>query len=410
MPTRRALVAVFVANGLGGPSILARLPERQRALEVSDAGLGAVVLGLAAGALVASPVAGWAVSRFGSRPVAVASGCALAATLWAAGAAPGAPLAFAALLVVGAADAVMDTSMNANGAAHERGTGRSVLHGLHAAWSLGALLGAGGAAAAAHAGLSPTVHLAIVGAAVGILAVAARPDLVAGDARPRPARPAPALAEPGHGAGAPAAPPAPAGGAAPEAADPDGAAPGSGHAPRRRLPAAVVLLAAGTVGGAFIEGVGGEWSALQLDRLGVREALAPLGVAAFMGGMLAGRLVGDRLTDRLGGRVLLRRSLLLAAAGLALGAAWAEPIPFVVGVAAAGFGASPFFPLAFSAAGRTPGVAPGAGAATVSLAARIGFLVEPPLVGTIADATDLRVAFGAAALVAAGLALAARRW
>ena len=74
-----AIAAVFVANGLGGPSFLPRLPERQAALGLSDVGLGLVLMGMAVGALVASPAAGRAVGRVGSRPVAVAAGVAVAA-------------------------------------------------------------------------------------------------------------------------------------------------------------------------------------------------------------------------------------------------------------------------------------------------------------------------------------------
>jgi MFS family permease len=372
---RRALLGAFVANGLGGPSFLARLPERQDALGLSDAGLGAVLLGLALGALVASPAAGSAVRRFGSRRVTVVAGLAVGASLWCTGAAGSAPALFAGLVSVGAADAVMDTAMNANGAAYERSTRRSVLHGLHAAWSIGALGAAGLAALAVATGLSPALHLAVVGAGIAVLSAGVRRHLYDDDV-------------------------------AVASADPTSA----GRPVQRRRRLAVLLgLAAATVGGAVIEGILGDWSAVQLDRLGASDAVAPLGFAAFMAGMVGGRLVGDRLTDRFGAGAVLRRGLVLCAAGLAVGIVWAEPLPFAVGVAVAGFGVSGFFPLAFSAAGRLPGIAPGAGAATVSLAARVGFLVEPPIVGTVAEATELRASFALAAAVAVVLAVAATR-
>jgi MFS family permease len=75
----------------------------------------------------------------------------------------------------------------------------------------------------------------------------------------------------------------------------------------------------------------------------------------------------------------------------------------------AGLGAAGLFPLAFSAAATTPGVAPGAGAATVSLAARLGFMAEPVLMGTLAELVGLRWAFAVVAGVAAAVALAAPR-
>ena len=45
----------------------------------------------------------------------------------------------------------------------------------------------------------------------------------------------------------------------------------------------------------------------------------------------------------------------------------------------------------------------------VSLGARVGFLAEPVLVGAVAEASELRVAFGLGVVVAAGLALVAGR-
>ncbi|MEJ2753209.1 MAG: MFS transporter, partial [Chloroflexota bacterium] len=54
----------------------------------------------------------------------------------------------------------------------------------------------------------------------------------------------------------------------------------------------------------------------------------------------------------------------------------------------------------FSAAGRFPGLAPGAGIAGVATIGYAGFLASPPLIGLVAEATSLRVAlFGAALLV-----------
>ncbi|HKE73900.1 MAG TPA: MFS transporter [Acidimicrobiales bacterium] len=376
-PRAAAIAALFVANGLGAPSFLPRLPERRAELGLSDAGLGVVLAGLALGALVASPVAGRLVGRAGSGRVAVAAALALAAALWTAGAAPTPALLFAALALVGAADAAMDIAMNANGAAYERGAGRSLLHRLHGAWSLGAVAGAGLAAGAAARGVGLTAQLVAVGAFIAAAGLAARPGLV------------PPAAE---RASLPPPPSEPAG-------------PGRWRRPFGPLAA----LAAATVGGALLEGAPADWSALRLTRLGLGAGAAALGFAVFMTGMLAGRLVGDRLTDRHGAVPVLRGGMALVVAGLALGVAVDHPAAFAAGLALAGLGTSPFFPLAFSAAGSTPGVAPGAGAAVVSLAARLGFLAEPLLVGALAELAGLRWAFLAVAATALALAAAAPR-
>jgi MFS family permease len=382
-PRESAIVVAFVANGLAGPSFLARLPDRQSDLGLSDGALGLTLVGMAVGAMAVSPLAGRLVGVFGSRRVVVTATVALGASLWTAGAAPSAGALFAALAVVGAADAAMDISMNANGAAYEDRTGRSVMHGFHGAWSLGALGGAGLAALAAVAGVSLTVHLAMVGAVIAAAVLATRSGLVADDELPTTARADSARVGTRHA-----------------------------HTPKRqglvgRVRAPIVVLAAATVAGAVVEGGASDWSAIQLERLGVGTGVSALGYAAFMAGMVGGRFAGDRLTDRFGGPALLRGGMAMVAAGLLVGVSSANPIAFAVGLFFAGLGAAGFFPLAFSAAARTPGVAPGSGAATVSLAARVGFLVEPVIVGAVADLFGLRWAFVLVAGAAVALAAAA---
>ena len=374
------MAVAFVANGLGGPSFLARLPERQSDLGLSDATLGLTLVGMALGAMAASPVAGGLVSRVGSRSVLLVAAGGLGVSLWTVGAARNAPTLFGALTVVGATDAAMDISMNANGAAYEKRSGRSVMHGLHGTWSLGALAAAGIAAAGAATGVPLTLHLALVGAVIAGSVVATRRGLVGDDAGSAVAA----------GPGAPQPTPGPA-------------------AVTRRPIRPIVVLAAATVGGAIIEGAPSDWSAIQLERMGVAAGVSALGYAAFMAGMVAGRFAGDRLTDRFGGAVVLRGGTALVAAGLLIGVAVNHPVAFAVGLALAGLGAAGFFPLAFSAAARTEGVSPGSGAAAVSLAARLGFMVEPVIVGAVAQLLSLRWAFGLVAVVALVLAAAAAR-
>ncbi len=431
-----AVAVVFVANGLGGPSFLPRLPQRQADLGLSDAGLGLVLVGMAAGALAASPLAGRAVGRVGSRPVVVAAALALAASLWTAGAAPEPVVLFLALAFIGAADATMDIAINANGAAYERRAGGSLMHRLHGAWSLGALAGAGLAAAAAGAGVSLTWQLAAVGLVIAAGVLISRGRLVRGDAED--SIPAPGVdgiddADDADDADDLASFSADTvnqrrqnhGGPIADASHPDvggdragdTATPGPAGARReanagRRAPGRLrplVVLGAATVGGAILEGAPADWSAIRLERLGTGPGVAALGFAALMVGMLAGRLVGDRLTDRFGGASVLRGGMALVAVGLLAGALVDQPVVFALGLVLTGLGASGFFPLAFSAAGNTPGVAPGAGAATVSLTARLGFLVEPLVMGALAETVGLRWAFVVVAAVALVLAAAATR-
>jgi fucose permease len=93
--------------------------------------------------------------------------------------------------------------------------------------------------------------------------------------------------------------------------------------------------------------------------------------------------------ERLGPATLVRACGALAATGLGIALAVAQPLVALFGFACAGAGFSIVFPAALSAAGRTEGIATGPALAAVSTAAYTGFLVGPPFIGFLAEATDL---------------------
>jgi hypothetical protein len=368
-----AVGVAFLANGVAVASFLARLPERQDDLDLSDGALGVVLVGLALGALAVSPLAAALIARLGSGQTVVASACVLGATLPLAAVAASGGQLFGVLLVVGAADATLDIAMNANGAAHQAEVGRSVMHRLHATWAVGALVAAGVAALAARAGVPLTAHLAAVGATMAVATLAVRRHLPT-DGGPDPARTPTARPRAGLGALRP-----------------------------------IAALCVAMVGVAVVESASGSWAAVRLTDLGASDAVAALGLGAFTAGMITARLVGDPLTDRWGTGPALRVGLAVAAAGYGLSAVVTQPAPFIAAMAIAGIGCSGCFPLLFGAAAQAPGLAPGSGIATASLAARTGFLVQPAVIGLVADHAGLRPAFAGVAAVAVALAGAATR-
>jgi len=373
-----------LANGLAGPSVLPRVPDLQEELRFSDAGLGVALGGLALGALVASPVAGRLVARRGAPAVGLPAIVALGLVLGGVDLAVDGPTLLVALAVVGAMDAAADIAMNAAGAGLQAARGRSVMHRLHAAWSVGALGAAGIGGGAAAAGVPVGLHLAGVGLVVAGTGVAVRGGLRALAATA--VAPGPTSDEPGAAAG-----PVPVTG-------------------RRGLVAGSLgALAAATVAAALVEGAPADWGALQLERAGAGRGASAAGFGAFAAGMVVGRLAGDALTDRIGATAVLRRGSGLAGAGLALGLLVDHPVALVVGFAVVGAGASGTFPLLFAAAGRVPGVGAGRAAATVSLTARVGFLIGPVAIGAAAELVGLRRALAGVAVAATLLAVAAPR-
>ncbi len=167
---------------------------------------------------------------------------------------------------------------------------------------------------------------------------------------------------------------------------------------------AIALVCAGAFA---VEGAIENWSALYLARdLHAGPAASSLGPAAYAVAMAGGRFSGAALTHRIGDRILLTGGALFAIGGTTLAAAAPTAALAIAGFFLGGAGVSVAAPIAFGATGRIGG----SGAiSTVTTVGYLAFLVGPPAVGGIAQATSLRVSFALLALVAAAVAAAATR-
>lgn len=133
-----------------------------------------------------------------------------------------------------------------------------------------------------------------------------------------------------------------------------------------------------------------DWSAVYLANvLQTGPGLAAAGFVAFSITMTAGRLVGDRLTQRLGPVLLVRLGGAVAALGLGVALFIGHPAAALAGFASAGLGFSTIFPVAVSAAGNARDVKPGPAIAAVSTTGYFGFLAGPPVIGFLAEAVGL---------------------
>jgi predicted MFS family arabinose efflux permease len=245
--------------------------------------------------------------------------------------------------------------MNAQGVAVENHLSSPTMSRFHALFSIGGLVGAaiGGTIAAAH--VPPLQHLA--GAAVVFIAIT--------------------LSTATHGEGVP-----------------DGHTEAQSHRlPLRSIPP--VLLALCVIGFCMFlsEGAMADWVGVYLKQvLDAGQGTAAAGYAVFSGGMAVFRLLGDAITVKLGQVQTVRVGSLVAAFGLLFALAMPSPAWALPGFAATGAGFSVIVPLVFAAGGRIPAVSSGAGIATVSGIAYMGFLFGPPVIGFLSQRTSLRYA------------------
>jgi fucose permease len=368
---RVAVAALFLTNGAIFANMVPRLPGIKTDLALTNTDYGVVVAAFPTGALVAGLAAGAAIRRFTSARMAVAGTIGIAVLVFVAASSTTPVLLAVALFIGGACDAVTDVAQNAQGLRVQRAYGRSIINSLHAVWSAGAVLGGAMGAAAIALNVPRATHLGVSAVLFIGVGLAAYPFLLRG---------------PDEG-GAPAP------------------VPSSGDGPRRRVHGVLLLLVVIAIADAVVEDSGSSWATLYLGDLGAAGGAAALGYIALLSFQFVGRLVGDRVVDRVGERAVARGGGLLTAAGMGIALAFPTVPGTIAGFAAAGLGIATVVPAAFHAADQLPGLRPGSGLTAVAWLMRIGFVGAPPIVGMIADATSLRV--GLLLVPLAGLAIIA---
>lgn len=382
---RGAVAALFLTNGALFANILPRYPEIKEQLGLDNTVYGLAVASFPVGAIVAGLAAAALIRRFGSAKVAVVGTVLTSVGVLAAGLAPSVLLFALGLFIGGAMDAITDVAQNAHGLRVQRGYGRSILNSFHAVWSIGAVLGGSMAAAAIALGLPIGVHLAISAVLFSAVSLTALRFCLPGLDAAGAAADEDAVADPADVR----------------------AAVRAGIRPRvvLMLIALVIIAMAGTI----VEDAGNSWATLYLGSLGAPAAIAATGFIALVGAQFIGRLLGDGLVDRFGQRLVARAGGVIVVVGMGVALAFPTIPGTIIGFAAAGFGVATLVPAAMNEADVLPGLRHGTGLTVVSWLMRLGFLLSPPVVGLIADATSLRAglllipAVGVAVVLFAGV-------
>src|ERR1041384_1762431 len=117
--SRVAVSTIFFINGAVLASWVPHIPAVKAQHAISDGELGIVLLSMAVGAVFALPLAGWLVGRAGSRRMTAAAAIALCLALPLPLVSPNVALLSLSLVVLGACNATLDVSMNAQAVAVE---------------------------------------------------------------------------------------------------------------------------------------------------------------------------------------------------------------------------------------------------------------------------------------------------
>lgn len=155
------------------------------------------------------------------------------------------------------------------------------------------------------------------------------------------------------------------------------------------------------------EGIMFDWSGVYFKEIvKAPGALVVLGYTTFMISMAAGRFLSDLFVAQLGYRKVLLLSGFVISIGLYTAVIFPYLIPSTIAFMLVGIGVSNVIPIIFNSAGNHPTIPTGIALTVVTSISFLGFLIGPPIIGYIAELTNLRYSFaviGVFGLIIAGL-------
>jgi MFS family permease len=342
----------FFFCGLIFSTWAARIPSVKDHFNLNEAQLGGILFMLPMGSLVALPIAGWSVHRFGSKWVTIIATISYGLLLILISQSTVIWQLSLLLFFFGFAGDILNISMNTQGLSVQYILNKPILSGLHAQWSIGALAGAIIGGWSMKNNYSTGQHFMLV--SVGAMAIALWMFFYMVHDHQHEDSGQKLFTWPGK---------------------------------------ALLLLGMICFCTAMAEGAMADWSSLYYRQvLKDQSKVSTTGYTAFTFAMAVGRLMGDRLIQIFRFRNTLILNGILISVGLTLALIWQVPVAVIAGYALVGLGVSSVIPIVYMIAGKSRTMAPSAALATVSTIGFTGFLIGPPVIGLIAHETSLRFA------------------
>ena len=362
-----AVFAIFVVHGTLLGAWAPHIALAKERFGVGAGVFGLALLSLPIGAVIAMPIAGGLINKFGSAVLTLVTGILFCVMLLLPTHAPTFKLFILAGIALGASIGGMDVAMNAHGLAVERVHKKPIMSVLHGGFSLGAIAGTF-AGAFMITRLGATWQVALTSVVCLVAHFYACRFLLA--------------------------------------AEVDKGLSGSHFA----MPTVATLgLGALCFLALMIEGSILDWGAIFMrEQFMMSIATAALAFGCYQGGMAFSRFTGDYLRVKFGAIRLVTVSALIAAVATAV-ALFAPFVPLsFAAFILAGIGIGNVAPVLFAGGGRLEPDAPGRGIAAVTTLGYMGFLCGPPLIGFVAEVTSLQWGLALTVVAAGIIALFAR--
>lgn len=365
---RIAIAVFFFIAGLCFASWASRIPDIKHHLGLSDGALGLILFAMPVGTMLALPFTGWVISKLGSRTILLMAAIFYPSTLVLIGLVL-APWQLAmGLFFFGLFGNFFNISVNTQAIAVEQMYGKTIMASFHGIWSLAGFSGAAIGTLMIALQLNPFFHFLIIFCLdMGLVFYFSRATV----------------------------------------RDSKGQPTASFFTKPDRFILIYGLIAFGSM---VCEGTMFDWSGVYFQKIVTAPTqLVTLGYLSFMGMMASGRFISDKMTQKFGIKFVLILSGILITSGLLVAVIFPFIISAAIGFMMVGLGVSSVVPLVYSAAGKSKTMSPGMALASISTIGFIGFLLGPPLIGTIAEYSSLRWSFTLIAILGFSITVLANR-
>ena len=351
---RIAVSLFYFCQGLTFSSWASRIPVIKENLALTEAQLGTILLTLPAGQLATMALCGKLVAKYGSSKILRLVAVTYAILLCLIPFAQNAIQLGAVLLVFGIASNMSNIAVNTQGIAVEKIYQKSIMSSFHGSWSIAGFTGALIGLLTMNIGIDTLYHFIIILVLIITNTLWNYKYLVPG--KPEQTEKTSFFTKPEK-----------------------------------------TLVQLGIIGffSMAIEGAMFDWSGVYFQEIvKAPENLIIVGYASFMIMMAAGRFIGDSIISKVGRRTTLQASGLLMFLGMMASVLFPDFWICTLAFMLVGIGVACNIPTVYSLAGKSKKVSSSVALAMVSSISFLGFLLGPPLIGYIAEISNLRYSYG----------------
>jgi MFS family permease len=345
------LSVFFFLSGVCFSTWASRIPTIKEAFNFNEAELGSVLLCMPISSLIGLPISGWLVSRYDSRIPLLVAFIMLSAALAMIGWAPNIYTLVGFVSLFSFSLRILNISMNTQAITLQKMFVRKINGSFHGLWSTGGIVGVGLSTMFVGLHIPMNIHLSIIAGITFCATLYAYPYLIRNDRAPsgnkfKVGKPDPYIVYLGL----------------------------------------MVFLAAICEGGMF------DWSGVYFKEV-VGTEVFTIGYLLFMIFMAMSRFVSDKMMEKFG----MYKTYLFSATLIVFGILLAVIFPYfwtsLIGFCLVGYGTAAVVPMTFLLAGESQKYSAGMAISIIATYSIVGMLIGPPMIGYLAHAFSLRIAF-----------------